>query len=113
MSLHKEIHFEVEIAEHLGQHGWVYEESVSAQHDRARALFPEDVIAWVQKSQPDAWQALAKGHGLAADTRLLDQLRLNLDARGTLDVLRNGIEFFPAKSKIAMAHISREIRAEE
>jgi type I restriction enzyme R subunit len=103
MSLHKEIHFEVEIAEHLGQHGWVYEEGVSAQYDRVRALFPEDVVAWVQESQPEAWQALAKGHGLAADTRLLDQLRQNLDSRGTLDVLRNGIELFPVKSKIALA----------
>ncbi len=103
MSLHKEIHFEVEIAEHLGQCGWVYEEGVSAQYDRVRALFPEDVIAWVQESQPEAWQALAKGHGLGADTRLLDQLRQNLDTRGTLDVLRNGIELFPVKSKIALA----------
>ncbi len=103
MSLHKEIHFEVEIAEHLGRHGWVYEEGVSAQYDRARALFPEDVIAWVQESQPVAWQALTKGHGLGADTRLLDQLRQNLDTRGTLDVLRNGIEMFPVKSKIALA----------
>ena len=103
MSLHKEIHFEVEIAEHLGQQGWVYEDGVSAQYDRTRALFPEDVIAWVQESQPEAWQALAKGHGLGADTRLLDQLRQNLDTRGTLDVLRNGIELFPVKSKIALA----------
>jgi type I restriction enzyme R subunit len=103
MSLHKEIHFEVEIAEYLGQHGWLYEDGVSVQYDRTRALFPEDVIAWVQESQPEAWQALAKGHGLAADTRLLDQLRQNLDTRGTLDVLRNGIELFPVKSKIALA----------
>jgi len=85
MSLHKEIHFEVEIAEHLGQHGRVYEEGASAQYDRARGLFPEYVIAWVQDSQPEAWQALAKGHGLNADARLPDQLRQNLDARGTLD----------------------------
>ena len=53
--------------------------------------------------QPEAWQALAQGHGLSADTRLLDQLRQNLDTRGTLDVLRNGIELFPVKSKIALA----------
>ena len=103
MSLHKEIHFEVEIAEYLGQHGWVYAEGVSAQYDRTRALFPEDVIAWVQESQPEAWQALAKGHGLAADERLLERLRQEMDARGTLDVLRNGIELFPVKSKIALA----------
>jgi len=81
MSLHKEIHFEQEIAEHLGVHGWIFEDSVSAQYDRTRALFPEDVIAWVQESQPEAWQALAKGRGLSADTRLLDQLRQNLDTR--------------------------------
>jgi len=103
MSLHKEIHFEEEIAEYLGQYGWVYEEGVSAQYDRARALFPDDVIAWVQESQPEAWQALAKGHGLAADERLLDRLRQEMDARGTLEVLRNGIELFPVKSKIALA----------
>ena len=39
MSLHKEIHFEVEIAEHLGQHGnWVYEEGVSALSTTVREL---------------------------------------------------------------------------
>jgi type I restriction enzyme, R subunit len=103
MSLHKEIYFEVEIAEYLGQHGWVYEEGISAKYDRARALFPEDVIAWVHESQPEAWQALAKGHGLNADARLLERLRQEMDARGTLDVLRTGIELFPVKSKIAMA----------
>ncbi len=42
-------------------------------------------------------------HGLGADTRLLDQLRQNMDTSGTLDVLRNGIELFPVKSKIALA----------
>jgi len=35
----------------------------------------EDVIAWVQESQPEAWQALAKGHGLDAEKRLLERLR--------------------------------------
>jgi type I restriction enzyme, R subunit len=103
MSLHKEVHFEVEIAEHLAAHGWVYEEGVSGQYDRARALFSEDVIAWVQESQPEAWQALAKGHGLSADARLLERLRDQLDTRGTLDVLRNGLEMHPVRGKIALA----------
>ena len=103
MSLHKEIHFEMEIAEYLGQHGWTYEDGVSAKYDRARALFPEDVIAWVQESQPEAWQALAKGLGPKADDRLLERVRQEMDARGTLDVLRTGIELFPVKSKVAMA----------
>ncbi len=71
----------------------------------ARALFPEDVIAWVQESQPEAWQALAKGHGLNADTRLLERIRQEIDARGTLDVLRTGIELFPVKTMIALAQV--------
>lgn len=40
MSLHKEIHFEAEIAEHLGQHGWVYEEGLSAQSIVHGRCFP-------------------------------------------------------------------------
>jgi type I restriction enzyme, R subunit len=103
MSLHKEIHLEAEIAEHLGAHNWVYEQGVSAQYDRTQAFFPEDVITWVQRSQPEAWQSLAKGHGLNADTRLLERLRDQLDTRGTLDVLRNGLEMHPVRGKIALA----------
>ena len=103
MSLHKEIHLEEEICEHLGKSGWLYESGVSAQYDRARALFPEDVLAWIQESQPEAWQALSKGHGLNADSQFLDRLRAQLDTRGTLDVLRNGLDMHPVRGRIALA----------
>ena len=63
MSLHKEINFENEICEHLAAHGWLYAEGDAAKYDRARALFPDDVLAWVQATQPKAWEALAKNHG--------------------------------------------------
>ena len=39
MSLHKEIHLEEEICLSLVGRGWVYEPGVSAQYDRAHALF--------------------------------------------------------------------------
>ena len=58
MSLHKEISFEDEICEHLAAHGWLYAEGDAANYDRARALFPADVLAWVQATQPKAWEAL-------------------------------------------------------
>ena len=45
MSLHKEISFEVEIGEYLAGHGWHYADGDAAKYDRARALFPEDVLA--------------------------------------------------------------------
>ena len=103
MSLHKEIRFEDEICEELAAGGWIFEPSVSAQYDRRRALFPEDTLAWVQTTQPAAWQALEKSFGGKALDILLDRLRDQLSTRGTLDVLRNGMELHPVRGVLTMA----------
>jgi type I restriction enzyme, R subunit len=60
MSLHKEISFEAEICDHLAAHGWLYADGDAALYDRPRALFPADLIAWVQETQSSIWQTLAK-----------------------------------------------------
>lgn len=70
MSLHTEINFENEIGHYLADHGWLYSPSDDG-YDRARALFPEDVIAWVQATQPTEWAAIEKNHGAAAPATLL------------------------------------------
>lgn len=75
MSLHKEISFESEICQHLGANGWLYAEGDAAGYDRARALFPADVLVWVQATQPNAWDTLTKNHGAKADDTLLTRLR--------------------------------------
>lgn len=104
MSLHKEINFEVEICEYLGLHDWLYSPANDAQHyDRERALYSPDVVAWVQAVQPKAWEALTKNHGSKAEETLLDRLRAQLDQRGTLDVLRNGIELLGVKEPVKLA----------
>jgi type I restriction enzyme R subunit len=103
MSLHKEIHFETEIAQHLGAHGWLYAEGDAAGYDRARAIFPADLLAWIQESQPDAWEVLQKNHGSNATETLLNRLRAQLDQRGTLDVLRQGIELLGLKKPLQLA----------
>jgi type I restriction enzyme R subunit len=103
MPLHHEIAFETEICEHLGAHGWLYAEGDAAGYDRARALFPADVIAWVQASQPKAWDTLVKNHGAKAETVLLDRLRASLNVQGTLAVLRHGIELLGLREKLRLA----------
>lgn len=103
MSLHKEISFETEICEHLAAHGWLHAEGDAAAYDRARALFPPDVLAWVQATQPKAWEALTKNHGGKAEETLLARLRDQLDKRGTLDVLRHGIELLGLKQPLKLA----------
>ncbi|MCU0866790.1 MAG: type I restriction endonuclease [Planctomycetes bacterium] len=103
MSAHQEIAFENDICAHLAQHGWLHEKGDAAQYDRARALFPPDVIAYVAETQPTAWQTLQKTHGPKAEALLLDRLRAQIDQRGTLDVLRRGIELMGLPKELKLA----------
>jgi type I restriction enzyme R subunit len=103
MNLYKEINFETEVCEHLAAHGWLYAEGDAAQYDRPLALYPADVLAWVQQAQPNAWEALTKNHGAQAGDVLLARLREQLNARGTLDVLSHGVEMIGLKQKLPLA----------
>lgn len=103
MSVHTEINFEVEICDHLAANGWLYAAGDASKYDRQRALFPDDVLAWVQETQPKAWEAVVKNHGAQAGETLLTRLRDSLDQRGTLDVLRHGIELLGLREKLTLA----------
>ncbi|MCC5841506.1 MAG: type I restriction endonuclease subunit R [Opitutales bacterium] len=103
MNLYKEIHFESEICAHLGAHGWLYEEGEAQRYDRERALFPADVVAWVEATQPEAWKALVKNHGPKAADTLLGRVRDQIEQRGTLDVLRQGVELLGLRKPLQLA----------
>ena len=103
MSLHHEISFETEICGHLAANGWLYSEGDAKDYDRPRALFPADVITWVQDTQPKAWEALTKNHGTQATEILLQRLRDSIDQRGTLAILRHGIEMMGLRESLALA----------
>ncbi len=103
MSLHREIAFENDICDHLAAHGWFYAEGDVADYDRKRALFPSDLIAWVLQTQPKAWEALSKSHGAAAEATLLDRVCKQLEDRGTLDVLRHGVEMVGLRQPLSLA----------
>lgn len=106
MSLHKEISFENEICEHLSAAGWIYEEGAAARYDRTRALFSEDLGRWLQDTQPKVWEGLEKAHGAAAPDVLSDRLRKQLDDRGTLDVLRHGLELIGVRGLVSLAQFA-------
>ena len=102
MSLHKEIAFEEDICAHLAVQGWLYKLDAAARYDRARALFPDDLVAWLQATQPDAWTELEKSYGAAAATTLADRLRAALDKFGTLALLRDGLDIVGLKQRVAL-----------
>ena len=103
MGLHNENEFENEVCEHLRANGWLYAKTDAAVYDRELALFPADVLTWVQETQPDAWDALTKNQGKSAGPMLLKRLRDSLNQSGTLSVLRHGFDVLGVKSKVKMA----------
>lgn len=105
MALHQEHHFESEICAHIAAHGWLYAEGDAALFDRNHGLFMPDLLAWVQETQPDSWQRLSKTHGAALPQVLAERVRksLNLPDRGTLDVLRRGVEMLGLPTPLMLA----------
>src|SRR5437899_1629081 len=63
-------------------------------YDSALALFPADVIAYINSSQFKKWQSLVDLQGDAAEGVLLDALVKELATKGSLHVLRHGFKCF-------------------
>ena len=102
MNLHREHHFEREICEHLAAHRWLYAEGDAAHYHREHALFLPDLLAWIEHTQPTSWQALSKTHGQQLGEQLAARVRKSLDERGTLDVLRRGVEMVGLKAPLSV-----------
>jgi type I restriction enzyme R subunit len=103
VNLHKEVNFETEICAYLGSHGWHYADGDAAGYDRTLTLFPADVLAWVKSAYPEAWENLLKNSGPKAGEILIARLRDQITQRGTLEVLRTGIELYPLKQMLKLA----------
>lgn len=88
--LHHECQLERHIVDQLAASGW--QVGTAAGYDAARALFPDDVAAWLQNSQPEAWDKLTRLNGANTRTAVLDRLVKVLEAKdgGTVTVLRDG-----------------------
>ena len=102
-SLHQEIHLEAEICSHLATHGWPHDEGAAGAFDTASGLYPPDLWARLQASQPDSWQRLHKTHGAQLPQVLADRVRKSLNERGTLEVLRRGVEMLGLKEPLQLA----------
>jgi type I restriction enzyme R subunit len=70
-------------------------------YDRALCLLPRDVTDFVLATQPKEWQKLAQHHGTAVREQFLQRLASEIERRGALDVLRNGIKDSGVKFQLA------------
>jgi type I restriction enzyme R subunit len=69
--------------------------------DARLALFPSNLTAFLQNTQPVALAKLAKLHGTGTEQKLIALVARELDQRGTLDVLRHGITDSGVKLRLA------------
>lgn len=100
MSGHTERDFEVAIeAGLIGVGG--YEKRAASAYDEAVALFPDDVIGFLQASQPLKWDALQKMLGTKTAETVLGDLVKELDIKGSLHVLRHGFKSYGKTFRLA------------
>jgi type I restriction enzyme R subunit len=97
----KELAMEQEAVALLSSQGWLYEEGDNMRFDKKRALFPDDVFAWLESTQPQELARLIKPDMDSAQKKkardgILDALVSSLNAPidtsggGTLNILRKG-----------------------
>lgn len=93
--------FQDHIIGQLAASGWLVGES--AHYDKERALYPDDLIAFVQETQPEGWQKFCKTYGENPERHLLDGAvrQLSRAEGGTLWLLRNQIEDRGHRLKVA------------
>ncbi|MBC7084649.1 MAG: type I restriction endonuclease subunit R, partial [Firmicutes bacterium] len=64
-------------------------------------LIPRDVVDFVVATQPKEWARLKQHHGAEVKERFLKRLASEIERRGALDVLRNGIKDSGCKFRLA------------
>ncbi len=87
--IHAEKAFESVVEDALLQRG--YERGENAKFDRELVFNPADVLAFLRGTQARAWKELSTIHGAEVERKFLLRLTRELDARGMLDCLRNGV----------------------
>jgi type I restriction enzyme R subunit len=70
-------------------------------YDRALCLLPRDVIDFILATQAREWQKLTQHHGAAVKEQFLKRLASEIERRGALDVLRNGVKDSGCKFRLA------------
>ena len=98
--MHKEIDFENAIEQALITQGG-YQKGDPTSFDAETALFPADVVSFVQKTQPKIWERLNNLDASKAESMLLDALTKELAAKGALTVLREGFKCVGKSVKLA------------
>ncbi|ABM39988.1 type I restriction endonuclease subunit R [Polaromonas naphthalenivorans] len=93
-NVHTERVFENELCEHLAANGWSVRTHLqdAKSYSRELALFPEDLIAFVQETQPKEWAKFKQWHNGQSEAMFTKRVADQLNRHGTLHLLRHGFK---------------------
>jgi type I restriction enzyme, R subunit len=98
--MHKEENFEDTIERELLERSG-YNPGNAIDYDPETALFPKEVINFIQATQPKQWQKFSSTSPSDAQKILIASLTKELKSRGMLEVLRNGFKCYGKTFQIA------------
>ena len=98
--MHTEPYFENEIEYSLLTEGG-YQQGLAEDYEKSTALFPADVAAFIQTTQPKLWARLEMLFKDKAQDELIKALNQELNIKGSLKVLRNGFRVANRTAKMA------------
>jgi type I restriction enzyme R subunit len=98
-NVHTERIFENELCAYLGSHGWTVRTHLqnATAYSRELALFPDDLLAFVQQTQPQEWTKFCAWHNGKSEAIFVKRVAEQLDKHGTLHLLRHGFKDRNAK----------------
>ena len=94
----RELVFQQAIIKDLTADGWL--EGKAEHYDRELALYPEDLLAWLRDTQPEAIAKLTKFYHDKTDQMILRRATEQMDQHGALHVLRHGFKDRGAKIRL-------------
>jgi type I restriction enzyme R subunit len=92
--------FETALVESLAGNG-CYTQGFTSDYSPELGIFKDEVLAFLQETQPKAWERLVGIHGPEANNRVIQRLFKEMELRGSLDVLRNGFTDYGVKFQMA------------
>lgn len=98
-NVHTERVFEDELTGHLAKNGWSVRTHLkdATSYSRELAIFPDDLVSFVQETQPEEWAKFRKWHNGDSEKMLVKRVADQLDKWGTLHLLRKGFKDRDAK----------------
>lgn len=98
-SVHTERVFEDELCDHLAQYSWTVRTHLkdAMSYSRELALYRDDLLAFVQETQPQEWTKFKTWHNGDSEKMFVKRVAEQLDKHGTLHLLRHGFKDRNAK----------------